>query len=344
MSFRELKTLAVLTFVVLALTVATLNFQSGGKDREYLGMLWLEELDLNAVTRIEVAGPGNQTQVTVERRPEGWGVEQRDHYPAQVGIIRSLLLELSEAKRLERKTSDPDQQAQLGLGSIEAAGARGKQVTLLTGDGALTLRIGISPSGRKATYVRTGGDDQSWLVDRTFRIPPEPKRWLAPELVDIGMDQIIRMQVEHPDGERIEGQRAAGGDVRFDVINLPEGAQPKNEFVLNRMASAITTLSLEDVMPATHAKSHWGEAILAQYDLAQGYTLKARLFSVGDDRYVHFEAVLGAGMSSEHRAQARSLSTRLKDWAFRVPSFAYDSMALRWLDILAEPPQDGKGE
>ena len=335
MNRRELIILALLTGVVLFLTASMYNIRYQSGDQEYMGTLWLENLDINAVTRIDVIGPGNMPQVTLERRPEGWGVVQRQHYPANVGAIRSLLLDLSEVELLERKTSDPAQHAQLGLGGIERLEAKGQQITLHSAESARSVRIGASPDGRNATYVRSVGDDQGWLVDRMFTIPSEPRRWLDPELLDIGMEHIRRMEVVHLDGERIEGQRAEGaGDVKFTVLNLPEGAELKSEYALNRMASAITSLSLEDVMPASQAEVYLEDAARARYEFYQGYSLEARLFPVDVERYARFAVHLGEDMSDEDRTRASMLARHLEDWAFRIPSFAHDSMALRWADIL----------
>lgn len=335
MNRRELIILAVLTGGVLFLTASMYNIRYQSGDQEYMGTLWLENLDINAVTRIDVIGPGNMPQVSLERRPEGWGVVQRQHYPANVGAIRSLLLDLSEVELLERKTSDPAQHAQLGLGGIERLEAKGQQITLHSAESARSVRIGASPDGRSATYVRSVGDDQGWLVDRTFTIPSEPRRWLDPELLDIGMEHIRRMEVVHLDGERIEGQRAEGaGDVKFTVLNLPEGAVLKNEYALNRMASAITSLSLEDVMPASQAEVYLEDAARARYEFHQGYSLEARLFPVDVERYARFAVHLGEDMSDEDRTRASMLARHLEGWAFRIPSFAHDSMALRWADIL----------
>ena len=336
MSLREFGVLLGLTLVVLILTIGTYNFRHQTSGQDYLGALWFEDLDINAVTRIKIVGPGAMPQATLERRPEGWGVAQRQHYPAQIGKIRGLLLDLSEAKLFERKTDDPDQLAKLGLGDIAEPNARGQQVTLHFGDSSQSFRIGIKPSGRNATYVRNADEDQGWLVDRTFTIPSEPRHWLDTTLMDIGMEQVHRMRVTHPDGERIESARADSGDVRFTALNLPAGAQLKNEHVLNRMASAITSLSLEDVMPLSQARSHLEQAILAEYEFYQGHRLDAHLFAMGTERYARFTVNMGEGMSAEDRAQAEQLFRHTQNWAFRIPSFAYSSMTLRWPDILDE--------
>ncbi len=335
MTRRELFFLAAATGVVLSLTIVMHGIRHQAGDQEYLGAHWLEDLDINSVTRIEVVGPGDLPQVTLERRPEGWGVKQRSLYPANVGVIRGLLLDLSEAKILERKTGDPAQHAQLGLGGIDRVDARGQRITLGSETESRSVRIGASPERRNATYVRVADDDQAWLVDRAFAIPGEPRRWLEPELLDIGMEHVTFMEVTHPDGERIEGRRAEeAADVRFTALNIPEGATLKSEYALNRMASAITSLSLEDVMPADQAETYLGDAVQARYALDQGYSLEARLFSVGVERYARFKIEIEEGVNDEDHARAELLARHFERWAFRIPSFAYNSMALRWSDIL----------
>ena len=335
MSRRELALLAALTAVVLLLTVHMYSVRHQSGDQEYIGTAWLANLDINAVVGIEITGPGNMPLATLERRPEGWGVVQRDYYPADVGTIRSLLLDLSETKLVERKTRDPAQHAQLGLGSIDRLDAKGLRIVLRSAQGAHAIRIGANPDGRNVTYVRNVGEDQSWLVDRIFTIPDEPRRWLDPDLLDIGMEQVHRMEVLHPDGERIEGLRVQeAGDVMFDVTNLPKGAKLKSEYALNRMASAITALSLEDVMPASQAEPHLEDAVRARYELYPGYGLEALLFDVDVERYARFTVKPGEGMDDESRTKANLLARHLEGWAFRIPSFAHSSMALRWSDIL----------
>ena len=169
MSFRELQVLIVITAAILFSALWVINMKHSVQHDERLGQLWLEGFDVNTVRRIDITGPNSQ-EVSLERRADGWGVVQREHYSAQIGMIRKLLLSMSEAKLFERKTDDAEQHAKLGLGEIDQPQARGQQIKL-TGDGERVVRIGTQPSGRSATYVRHGNEDQAWLVDRTFTIP-----------------------------------------------------------------------------------------------------------------------------------------------------------------------------
>ncbi len=331
MSLRELKILAAVTVTTLLLALLTLSLKMSAQHDERLGQLWLDGLDVNAVHRIEITGPNNQ-EVALERRAQGWTVVQREHYPARISMIRTLLLDVSEARLFERKTDDAEQHAQLGLGKIGQPQAQGQQIKLI-GGGVRVIRIGTQPSGRNATYVRHSNEEQAWLVDRTFTIPMEPRRWLEPELLDIRLEQMHRITITHADGEKVRGERDAE-EVRFAPLNLPSGKVLKNEMALNRIASAITSLSLEDVMSATEAGAHVRDAkTRIEYDLYEGYILKAQLFAIEEQRYAYFTVQVKDGARQEYRDAAAALAARLEGWAFRIPSFAYDSMALRWADL-----------
>jgi len=333
MSLRELKILAAITAATVLLAALMYSLKHTGGHDEYLETLWLEGLDINAIHRIEISGAGNQ-QVSLERRARGWGVVERGFYPVQIGVVSTLVLDLTGAELLERKTDDPEQHAKLGLGPIDKPDAQG-QLLKLIGDEVQVVRIGTRPEGRNVTYVKHDGDLQAWLVDRTFNISLEARKWLEPELLDIGMEHMHRIKIVHPDGETIKAKRVADA-ARFDPLNIPAGKTLKNELALNRVASAITSLSLEDVMLADEARKHLKNTPRVEYEMYEGYVLKAQLFSLEEKHYAHFEVQIKDDASTAHRQAAQQLADRLKGWVFRIPSFAYDSMSLRWGDLTQE--------
>lgn len=340
MSPRELGVLALAAAVMAALTAVAFQLQHRPAD-DGRGELWLDGLDVNAVTRVDLYGAGRTLQVSLERRPEGWGVAQRQHYPAATGRLRGLLLDLAEARLLERKTDDPAQHAQLGLGDIAAAEAGGRLLELAAPDRVWRLRLGAAASGRTATYARLADQDQCWLIDRTFALDEAPRRWLEPELLDIGMQRVRGFRIAHPDGETVAGRRAEDGEApRYAPRGLPAGRSLQGAYALNRAAAAIAGLSLEDVMPASRALRHLDRATRIRYELDAGFALEARLFAAGAERYARFSVAAGDGLEPAARREADELARRFRGWAFRVPNFAYDSMTLRWADVL----ESGGGE
>ena len=123
----------------------------------------------------------------------------------------------------------------------------------------------------------------------------EPRRWLEPELLDISLNQMHRITIVHTDGEEILSERARE-EARFVPLNLPEGKVLKNEMAMNRIASAITSLSLEDVMPEEEAQEYLRDSqTRIEYDLYEGYILAAQLYAIEEQRYAYFTVQIKEG-------------------------------------------------
>ena len=341
MRTRELWVLSALTAAMVVLTVVAgqLRHQSSV---EGVGELWLEEFDINAVSRIELAGAGNQTLLSLAQDSYQWRVEQRGNYPADLSLIRRLLLDLSEAKLLARKTANPDDHARLGLRDIAQEDARGYLLMLTMPDGIRSLRIGNQPEGRTATYVRVAEDPQTWIINRILSLSPDPAGWLAPELLNLADKDIALLRVMHPDGETVTGARVSGSDGLYLAEGLPVGMALKHEYALQRITSAVIELELEDVLSVEEAEGYRkeSEVVRTEIEMVSGYVLVAELFSEGTDRYVRFSVKMPEDLSAKARADATALEQRLRDWVFRIPNFAYTSLTVRWADV-AQPAPSG---
>ena len=331
MTVREIRILALLTGAMLLLTVLAHQFRHASS-MEGIGELWLEGLDVNAVSRIELVGGGERARVSLVLGDAGWGVEQRRMYPAEISRIRRLLLDLSEAKVVERKTDDPEQYAQLGLRDIAHPDARGVLLKLTQAGEVRVLRLGNQPAGRTATYVRAGDDDQCWTVNREIAPAGDPAQWLRPQLLDLPADKVQRVRVAHADGETVEGARDDGGGA-LTPRGLPAGAALKDAQALLRIANAATALELRDVLPEDEAPEPDGDAARVEFEMLSGYTVRAQLFARGEAHYARFTVQQSKRMSAKARADATALEQRVRGWVFQIPSFAYTSMTVRWSDL-----------
>src|SRR5438067_882597 len=68
---------------------------------------------LNAVTEVHLQ-KGDGTHTTLKRTAADWLVGERD-FPADSGLVRKLLLDLSQLKVVEEKTRDPANYAQISV-------------------------------------------------------------------------------------------------------------------------------------------------------------------------------------------------------------------------------------
>ncbi|MEO6627473.1 MAG: DUF4340 domain-containing protein, partial [Aquihabitans sp.] len=133
---------------------------------------------------------------------------ERDRYRADTATLRTLLLQMADARRVEAKTSRPGQHAALGVESVASAKATGVRVDIERPGTPLSLTIGRTAEQLGGgTFVRTGEAAQAWLVSGNMVIEREPQRWLEKRIVDIPAARIERIDV-HAHGEHFALVRA----------------------------------------------------------------------------------------------------------------------------------------
>ncbi len=219
---------------------------------------------LDEVARIELA-TADGTAVTLIRGDNGWGVAERDGYPADASQIRALLLDLSAARTVEAKTARPDQHHHLGLQALEQTDAPGTQLTLLdAADKRLaSILVGRSEGGL-GDYARLSDSDQSWLVSGLPRLEREPQSWLARQLLDIGSELIHRVEVMAADGKSYALVKDNPGNHEFRLENADE--RELDPVGVYRLSNALSDLRLEDVRIAAQTGKAQGSTRVTTFD------------------------------------------------------------------------------
>lgn len=251
MSARRLLVLAIAAAVLLT---AALWFSADRRPSQFAD--WQPALApglaerINDVEQVRIVGAGGVTLVTLLRDDSGWGVVERDGYPADTAKLRELLLAAAQARRIEPKTADPELHARLGVESIELADAGGVLVEIEGGGDPLRLLLGRAAATGRGTYVRDAADPQSWLVDRPIRIERSPAAWLQQELIDIPVNRITEVEVVAPGGGSIRIGRADDATGDFELRDLPAGREPVSDFIADSTAGLLTGLRFDDVLQA----------------------------------------------------------------------------------------------
>jgi hypothetical protein len=367
------KTLAALATVAVLAVLAAFWAASGrapdsGAARTTDALIPALDDAVNDVTRVTLVKAGEQPVATLTRTEAGWGVAQKDGYPANIGKVRELLLGLADARLLEKKTSKPELYERIGVQDLSSKGATGIQVTLEGLAQSASMIIGNSDA-QGDTYVRRVGEAQSWLASGDLSPAPETADWLDPTVLDIPADRVQSVVIRHPNGETLEVTKDSRDQANFTVVNVPEGRKLKSEGVANTLGDVLASLGLDDVTPVAKLDpaAHPGTTLeLRTFD---GMTIAAKAFELDDARYVHFgvsadpdqalheadsakpapdappedAAKSDAAASPEDepdfeatREEAERLNARLDPWVFSIPQYRYDSLTMH-VDELLKP-------
>ena len=377
MSSKSLVALAALTAVALGLAVWISSDRGAGTTAGVVNAPLAPGLraSLNEVNEISVSTRGKQ--VTLVRSDSGWGVAERAGYPADTGAIREQLLALGDAKVLERKTSNPDYYADLGVADPETEGAGGILMSVSGAGDPVAIIVGDTNMNRSSTtFVRRPDDAQSLLVDGTFRLDADPTAWLRKDLVDVPASRVRRVAVTRGDEMVLEAVKADAEATQFLVTNLPEGRELTSAAAANSVAGALAGLRIDDVGTADEVGVPDEDVTTTVYETFDGLRVTARSWKTEDDHYMTLAAEYDESLSSpadingesaegneaetnsesaaespvdesetaDVPAEAKAIGERATGWVYVIPSFKYTNMTKSVDDLLKPLPEESDGD
>ena len=336
------KLLSSLLAIVAVLALLLAVFESADrKQAGASGELFLEGFaaKANDVNRVELRFAGDEPGFSIRRDGDAWLVDARDDYPADFARLAGFVTSLANARIVERKTSNPDNYAQLGVDD-PADGGSGTHVKL-SGEGFSYEVIVGKQAQRTYRYVRVAGDAASYLVDQDLDVQASPDEWLADDIVNIGADRVRQVMIEHNDGETIKIVKASRDDANFAVVDVPAGRELSYATVGNGIAGALANLSFDEVRKAQPA----GASTTTTFATWNGLRIVATVVPEEDATWLSFAAAATAteGGEDDDAAQAEvdEINQRLVGWQYRVADYKKNLFVRRWDDLLKD--EDGAG-
>ncbi len=355
---RNTKNLIVLSLAALAAVVLAMWAQQDERAESDAGSVVFPGLldDINQIDRVSVTGPTGP--VTMAYRDGAWVVEQRNGYPATRQKVQSLVFGMAELRRVEAKTSKPERYVKLGLTQPAEAEGRAVLVELDAGERRVAaLWIGDrkpdAPQGVNQYYVRVPEDSQAWLVEG--RLDSDAGRitsWLEPVVIGLDERRVRRVEVRHPDGQRLEVRRESPDTDNFSLAGLQPGEEIESAYGVNNVARSLANLSLDDVLVAEDVdfSDPMTNAVLETFD---GIRIRVDLTEKDDARYARLKAEFDAALrdtgadnsdvvnpSAEDPEQWVARHDRL--WtgrAYRLPAHQYSGITVRRDELVIRPDE-----
>ena len=229
---------------------------------------------LGELESLRVTGAGNRVIATIERSDEGWGVAEKGGHPVDFERFRGSLQALAEARRVERKTALAEFYPRLGVEDVSDPDAGGYQFELGYGGKHPGERFIVgNRGGTGMVYIRTGGEDQSWMVSADLSISDETRDWVDRDIIDLGSGQVRRVALDRGEGDRLEIAKQERSDINFTPRDIPEGRELSYGSVANSIAGALANVEANDVRPAAQVAG-LPQAVLARYDTFDGLELE----------------------------------------------------------------------
>ena len=206
---------------------------------------------LNDITAITLTGADNQVVATLKHGSDGWSIEQKAGYPADLPKLREFLLKLADATVLETKTSNPKLYGDLGVEDVKGKDAKSILVSLDGLKEPVKLIVGnYNGGGGGGTFVRREGEAQTLLVKGNLSVEKTVAGWERHDLTDIAANRLKQVTIANPDGKTLKVYKEQPGDANFKVADVPKGRELSSDFVANAVGATLSGLRSEDVFAA----------------------------------------------------------------------------------------------
>lgn len=314
----------------------------------------------DSIEAIHIFTAGDARAVEIVRRENEWTLPERGGYRADPAKVRTLVRALSNAKRLEEKTSDPTKYSALSVEDVSGEDAQGVRIELVGPAAPVNLIVGKDAPGAQSSYVRRVGEAKSWLISERIDAPSKPADWLDKQIIDISADRVQSARIAIAGQRPYTAVKHSRADANFGVEPLPKGKELHSPGAANGAATALMSLRLDDVKPQSELGNTQPDAT-ATYTTFDGLVIELRGFAQDDWRYITLAASFDPELAERFKvktandaegasspksatapeadttpdvaAQAESIAKKVADWAYRIPQYKYDAI-FRSLDDL----------
>lgn len=323
---------------------------------------------------VRITLPGDRVLLTLEQRGNDWVAAEYGDWPADTGRLRALALALAEARRVEQLGAGPEAWHRLGLQDIGEPEADGVAVTLEYNGARDTLIIGrTGVVDGEHSYVRRVGEPSAWTVNRNLAVARSAADWLRRELTDLPPGRIRQVSTSHADGERLTVTRAPGSGARFEVQDLPDGAELLHETVADEVGAVLDRLGFDALHEAAGRRPE--EVTRTDVLTDDGLRVTVHAWREGDRRLAELaagvdpdrveahlrqtpaedaDAVTDDGPPAppdadapvaperleravdERQGEADALNRRFAGWRFELPEHRHARLTRRLQDLLAD--------
>ncbi|MGH8260964.1 MAG: hypothetical protein ACREUG_14885, partial [Steroidobacteraceae bacterium] len=246
---------------------------------------------------------------------------------------------------------------EIGVQDVTSPKASGTRIEITEPGKTLSLIVG-KPSATNASFVRVSGVKQSLLASPQLMPETDPRRWLDSTVYTLPESRVKAVDVAPASGPAYTVTRATAKQADFTVRHLPKSRELTSVSAPDSLASALASLTLDDVRKAGDAATvdsrqraggadgklvlakttgeakpgHLDHAVFQTFD---GLTIDVTGQKDGDSRYIALAAQSSQKGTTD---EAKQLNARLGGWQIEIPGYQYEAI-FQPLDGLLKKPE-----
>lgn len=321
----NLKFLIGLVILLAGISYFILNQESNHLSEN---QMLVQELkgQINDIDEIHISK--NDSHLTFNKNSGIWTLAELDNYFADINKIANLLMELRNMNLKSKKTSKPENYANLSLAD---SGDNSAIRVLLKQQGQQVADLYLGKKAKKinATYVRKGTDKQTWLASGAVNIELDSSSWIVKTILNIEANQLRSIEFDFNDQQQDYAvSKITPADKDFLMTDLADNKQAKSD--LNSLANGLVNLTIENPIKINSLNLETDLKASITYTLFNGNIYILLVYSKEDKNYLSIK------LSDKH--EYADFEKQLTHWLFEIPSYKYQALTKKIEDLIEEKP------
>ena len=254
---------------------------------------------LSGLTSIKVTkSDGNS--VSILKQDGRWVLQEKSGYEVDFSKLSRFLVQFSEHRIVEEKTSIPSNHSRLGVaGNDPGAGA---SVILMPGE--YSLLVG-NEAPSQGSFVRYPGDSQVYLTNKPVEASADWLEWIDPVVINIDPANVREVNIATgPADFLLANINEASGE--FELLGAPADRELKHPTVADSLTRLLVNVRMLDVEP-------YNPLIFQDPSITRFVLLNGEVIVVG--------TIIVSGRFMMH-VDRKSLA----DWQFEISEFTYNEL------------------
>jgi len=350
---NSLTILFIVTAVMVLFMLVTLQRPNDSQDDE--GLLFPELFgQLSGVNTITLKS--SQDEFTLYKKGEDWFIKERWNFPADFNLVKRALIDISEAKILERKTDKAEQLALLGLEGMDQGG-ESIHITMLEDENAVAgLILGREreigqTGGARQFYVRRAGEERAWLAEGYLNINPLMLNWIKSDVINIARERIAQINIIQPNGDTATLINL-GKKNKFGTPDDLAKTVFKYDQLGYDIAGSLFQLKMEDVLPLSDFSRGDSQSVTAEFLTFDGLKVITETSFNNDDGFyystIRTERSSAGAVPKEIQAldvlkseqevteEVAALNAQFDSWVYRFGGFVGTNLMRAEQDIVTK--------
>ncbi len=248
--------LLLLAIIISAFVVLTGVNNSNWNDKSSYGQYYFPGLNqkINDVNKIKLSQSDNVFEIV--RQNDIWLLKNKDDYPADNNKVKTNLLALSNAIKIEPKTKKESLLKKLHLEDPFVLGSKSFLMELYNDDTIIASAVigkrkpNLLKRGEFGVYLRETDGYESWLVSGNLNASDGIKNWISTRLLEFIPDDISFMTVTRGNRTVLKFGRDPLDNNKFMMIDFLEGVETRTSIGLRSVMRRFFKVDFRDMREA----------------------------------------------------------------------------------------------